>query len=292
MNWSALPSLSALRAFSAYATSGSVNAAGAALNVSHAAISQQIRALEGHLGVTLLERGARQATLTHEGETLARTLAESFGAMAATVEALTGADATRPLQISATPSFVGGWLMPRLAGFREKHPEIHLMIDPSATVQKLEPGGIDVALRYGNGSWPGLEAELLIESPIAIVAAPELVKDRKITSPADLADFHWLQELGTNEATEWLASHGAAQSADRGLVALPGNLMIEAARQGQGAAIAARVFVEPDIKAGRLQLLFEDTRKKGYHIVTRPGPPRPPLKAFLHWLRREAAKAD
>ncbi|SMX47467.1 LysR family transcriptional regulator [Maliponia aquimaris] len=291
MNWSALPPLSALRAFAAYAETRSVSSAGALLNVSHAAISQQMRALEGHLGLALLDRSGRQMALTPEGETLARTLAEAFGSIALTVEALTGADAARPLQISTTPTFAAAWLMPRLHGFRERHPEINLMIDPSAQVQALEPGGIDVALRYGDGHWPGLESELLVRSPIVVVAAPELVGTRQIASPADLRDEHWLQELGTSETTDWFKRHGVDRDAGRGYTALPGNLMMEAARAGQGFAICAGVFVEQDIQAGRLCKLFEDTRKSGYHIVTRPGVPRPPLKAFLTWLRREAAKS-
>lgn len=290
MNWSALPSLSALKAFAAYAETRSVTKAGDALNVSHAAISQQLRSLEGDLGVALLDRSARRMTLTAEGETLARSLLDGFGVIAMTIEALTGADATRPLQISTTPTFASAWLMPRLSQFREKHPEISLTIDPSAIVQPLVPGGIDVALRYGSGDWPGLSAELLVRSPIVVVAAPQLVGTDDISSPADLREYHWLQELGTNEATDWFARHGVDRDAGRGYASLPGNLMLEAARAGQGIAITAGVFVEQDVEAGRLRVLFEDTQNKGYFLVTRPGVLRPPLKAFTTWLKREARR--
>ena len=291
MNWMTLPPLSALRAFAAYAQTRSVSGAGGLLNVSHAAISQQMRTLESHLGVALLDRSGRQLILTPEGETLARSLVEAFGNISQTVDALTGADASRPLQISVTPTFAAAWLMPRLNGFRERHPDIDLMIDPSSKVQPLEPGGFDMALRYGDGDWPGLESEPLIRSPIVVVAAPSLVGLREITSPADLRDYHWLQELGTNEATDWFARHGVHRDAGLGFTALPGNLMLEAARAGQGVAIVAGVFAEPDVQAGRLRKLFEDRLEKGYHMVTRPGLPRAPLKAFLTWLRREARKS-
>lgn len=290
MDWRSLPPLSSLRAFAAYAQSGSVSTAGEALNVSHAAISQQLRALETHMGVALLDRSGRQMALTAEGETLARSLREGFGQIAATIEALTGADATRALQISTTPTFAAAWLLPRMASFRAAHPEISLMIDPSAEVRALQPSGIDMALRYGDGNWPGLDAELFVESPIAIVAAPDLVAGNPVDTPADLMGYHWLQEFGTTEATSWFAHHGIERDAGLGYTSLPGNLMLEAARQGQGVAILARVFAEEDIAAGRLRVLFEDTRSKGYWIVTRPGVHRPPLKAFLAWLRREAAK--
>ncbi len=292
MDWRALPPLSALRAFAAYADHRSVEKAGAALGVSHAAISQQMRNLETHLGLALLDRQGRRLALTDDGERLAEALLDGFGAMARITDELTGRDAGRALEISATPGFAATWLMPRLPGFRARHPEISLTIDPSAGLRTLEPGGLDVAIRYGNGTWPGLDAELLVQSPIAVVAARALVGDSHIDSPADLRRFPWLQELGTNEATDWFAEHGIERDCSQGMTGLPGNLMIEAARQGHGIAITARLFVEPDIAAGRVRLLFEDSRKKGYWLVTRPGVMRPPLRHFVSWLRREAAKAS
>ena len=101
MNWSSLPPLAALRAFAAYTETRSVNAAGGLLNVSHAAISQQMRALESHLGVALLDRSGRKLALTHEGETLGRNLIEAFGSITQTVEALTGAEVGQRYAVSA-----------------------------------------------------------------------------------------------------------------------------------------------------------------------------------------------
>ncbi|TNF19679.1 MAG: LysR family transcriptional regulator [Rhodobacteraceae bacterium] len=291
MHWTTLPPLAALRAFAAFAERGGVQQAGAALNVSHAAISQQIRNLEADLGVSLLDRSGRAMTLTPEGRRLADVLLESFGAMARITGEITGRDADRPLMVSTTPSFASAWLMPRLASFREAHPEISLMIDPTSEVKPLAPGGIDVALRFGSGGWPGLESELLVRSPIALVAATSLVGDRDYADLAELRKFHWFEELGTNEATEWFARLGIDRAQSGGLSSLPGNMMMEAARQGQGVAITARVFVEEDIAAGRLRVLHEDTRKTGYFLITRPGVQRPPVRAFVRWVRRQAETA-
>lgn len=288
MDWLSLPPLSALRAFCAYAETGSVTLAGTALNVSHAAISQQIRKLEDRLGLALVDRGGRQMRLTAEGRQLAHALGEGFGTIAQTVAALTNHEADRPILVSATPSFASGWLMPRLSGFREAHPDISLTIDPSVEVKSLQPGGVDVALRYGAGQWPGLEAVRLIRSPVVVVAQPALIGDRQIASAAELGYLPWLQEYGTSETTDWMARQGVVRRASHALTALPGNLLLEAARQGQGVAIAPRVFVEDDIAAGRLRLLFEADLHKGYYMVTRPGPQRPALKAFTRWLRRQA----
>ncbi|SEQ02823.1 LysR family transcriptional regulator, glycine cleavage system transcriptional activator [Thalassovita taeanensis] len=267
-----------------------MSAAGTALNVSHAAISQQIKALEAHLGVTLLDRSTRLPGLTADGARLAEALEQGFDTVARAVAELTGADANRPLQLSVTPSFASGWLMPRLADFRHHHPQIDLMIDPTSEVKTLAPGGIDIALRYGNGQWPGLQAERLISSPIVIVAAPGVVDGEGPHAPEDLRNYHWLQELGTSEATDWLDLHGVTPDRAKGMTTLPGNLMIDAARNGQGIGVVARVFVAADIDAGRLIQLFQDDRRKGYYVVTRPGVQRPPLRAMVNWLRKQAAE--
>lgn len=288
MNWADLPPLTALRAFAAYADTGSMAAAGARLNVSHAAISQQIRTLEDHLGLSLIDRARGGGTLTAEGQVLADTALTGFGDIARLAAELTGRDAERPLHISTTPSFAAFWLMPRLAAFRQRHPDLSLMVDPSPALRPLTPGGIDIAIRYGNGTWAGLDADLLLPSSIAIVAAPALVGTADYASPADLADFHWLQEMGTNEATEYLRKHGAEVNKARGLTSMPGNLMIEAARAGQGIAVTARAFVQPELDQGRLRLLFEDDRKQGYFLVRRPCVMRAAARSLYTWLITEA----
>lgn len=287
VNWRNFPQLSALRAFSAFAQAGGLEQAGARIGVTHAAISQQIRALEAHLGLPLVERGGRRLALTHEGRKLAETLQTSFAAIAATLADLTGADASKPLRITTTTTFAGGWLMPRLPDFRARHPGIDLMIDPSPEVRDIGHEA-DVGIRYGNGDWPGLASQLLLRSGVIIVAAPSLVPPGAPTTPEHLANLPWLQELGTTEATAFLDKHGLRRGQAAGMISLPGNLMLDAARDGQGVAIVVRDFVAADLAAGRLRLLYEDGDDEGYHLVTRPGPLRPPLQIFCRWLLRQA----
>src|SRR5688572_1443612 len=107
----ALPPLAALRALAAFAETGSVVAAGAVLNVSHPAVSQQLRALETHLGVALFDRGGRGLRLTAGGERLAAAVTAGFAQMVRAVEELTGADADRPLMVTTTAAFASGWLL-------------------------------------------------------------------------------------------------------------------------------------------------------------------------------------
>ena len=286
MDWLRMPPLAALRAFAAFAETGNVAAAGRALNVSHAAISQQLRALEGHLGAVLLDRSGRGLALNAEGQHLARALELGFGAIGAAVEELSRDSAARPLQVTLTPTFAVHWLMPRLASFRAAHPEIDLVLDPRGDLADPAPGGVDVAIRFGKGDWPGLAAELLLPAPMSVVAAPGLLDGRSVTCPEDLLGLPWLEELGTTEASKWLREHGV-DGRVRTRLTLPGNLLLDAVREGQGVAVAVRPFIEADLTAGRLAELFTSDGGRGYHIVTRPGVLRPPAKAFAAWLKRQ-----
>jgi LysR family glycine cleavage system transcriptional activator len=290
IDWTRLPSLSALRAFCAFVQTGSVTAAGAALNVSHAAISQQLRSLEQHLGTSLFDRSSRALELTDDGRDLARALEDGFGRIAAGVESLTNADAQRPLNVACTPTFASAWLMPRLGGFQSEHPGIDMIVTPSPALTDPAPGGIDLAIRYGDGAWSGLDSEPLISSPLMVVGAPSLFKGETPSEPRDLIRYPWLDELGTTESSSWLAAHGLENEKVLSRTQVPGNLMLDGARNGHGIAVSTRIAVAEDLEAGRLVAVFEDRPEAGYHLVTRPGVQRAPLKAFLRWIRRQALK--
>jgi LysR family transcriptional regulator, glycine cleavage system transcriptional activator len=289
MDWRTLPPLAALRAFAALAATGSFTRAGAALNVSHAAVSQQVRALEDRLGVSLVARHGRRGALTAEGERLAAALETAFEAIGRAVDELTGGDASRPLHVSTTPAFATGWLMPRISAFRHEHPEVELMLNPTAETVELTPGGIDVAIRYGNGAWRGLDADLLLPTTYVLVAAPSLIAGRRIAEPRDILDLPWLQELGTNEMSAWLRERGVVTPKKENITHMPGHLVHEGLRNGDGVSATSRVLVERELADGQLVVLFEEAPPDlGYYIVTRPGVQRPPLKTFLAWLKRHA----
>ena len=287
MDWRGMPPMAGLRAFAAFAEHRNVVRAGAALNVSHAAVSQQLRSLESDLDVPLFRRTGRQLQLTDEGETLAQAVLLGFGAIENALREISLRGAARPLHISCTPMFATHWLMPRLSEFRLTNPDIDLVLDPRGEVVDLTAGGIDLAIRYGAGRWPGLEAEALLISPMVVIAAADLLGKRRVRSPQELLDFPWLEELGTTEAAHWLRSRGVADALRGARTFLPGNLLMQAVRQGQGVAVSVRDFVAEDLEAGRLVELFCEDDARGYHIVTRPGVQRPQLRAFVTWLRRQ-----
>lgn len=291
IDWLSLPSLTALRALAALSETGSTVAAGARLNVSHAAISQQVKGLEEHLGLALVQRGGKALELTEEGRLLAEAVLNGVTGIEETVRRLCGEEASRPVLVTCTPTLASYFLMPRLAEYQLAHPEVSLMIDPTPQLRDVGPGGADIALRYGNGTWPGLDAHLLVRSPIAVLASPDLIPWEITPTPAELADYPWFQELGTNEASDFLGWQGAQLNPTRGLTSLPGNLMIEALRSGRGVGAMAKAFAVPDLEAGRLRLLHEDARKKGYYLLTRPESTRPAARDFARWLRREARQS-
>jgi LysR family glycine cleavage system transcriptional activator len=289
MDWSGLPSLNSLRAFAAVADTGSYTQAATALNVSHAAVSQQVKALEERLGVPLIARDGRGIMLTEEGATLARDLAAGFAAIRRGVETLTGADAERPVQVTMSPAFAVQWFMPRIMDFQERHPEIMLMLNPTAEVVELKPGGIDLAIRYRDKRGPKAKVDPVLIADMVVVGTPALIGEQEITDPATLVNLPWLQQYGTNEVADWMARHDVTLQRPLMITHMPGNLIMEAVRRGDGITYTARPWVEEELRSGQLIELFSERAFGTYYIQTRPGVLRPPVRTLVRWLKRQAA---
>lgn len=284
-----LPSLTALRAFDAVARDGGFSAAARALNVTHAAIAQQVRALERDLGVPLLYRQGRGLTLTEEGETLAAALRDGLGQIAAAVAQITGPAQTRPLRVTMTPSFASQWLMPRLRGFWSAHPDVPLTLHPDKRVIDLHREGMDLAIRFGDGNWPGLDVTLLTPAAYAIVAAPSLLAGRDSLTRDDMRTLPWVIEEDWPEQTLWLRRFGIDPDGLTGLRVPTEELALEAARQGFGLHLELPALIEDDLARGRLVTVHKGTPEGlGYFLVTRPGPAKPALRLFTRWLRSVA----
>ena len=289
MKWSDLPSLNSLKAFAAVAETESFSRAGQALNVTHAAVIQQVKALEAWLGVSLVRREGRGVKLTQEGVLLARDLAAGFASLRRGVEGLRDVDAQRPVQVSMSPAFAVSWLMPRLVDFQKQHPDITLLLNPTSELVELKPGGIDLAIRYADRRRLKEPIDPVLIADMVVVGTPSLIGTRRLADAAALTEMPWLQELGTNEVADWLAMHGAPVDRPLMISHMPGNLIMEAVRRGDGITYTARPFVEEEIRSGRLVELFSDKAFGIYYIKTRPGVPRRPVKAFISWLKRQAA---
>jgi LysR family glycine cleavage system transcriptional activator len=288
MEWSGLPSLNSLRAFSAVAETGSYSAAAAQLNVTHAAVSQQVKILEAHLGIALAHREGRGIRLTAEGARLAHDLGAGFSAIRRGIETLTEASAARPVQITMSPAFAVEWLMPRIMEFQYQHPDIPLMLNPTAEVVELKPGGIDVAIRYRDRHRLDKEVTPVLVSDMILIGTPSLLGGRRFDAPESLMDLPWLQELGTNEAADWMAGHGVKLNRPLMINHMPGNLIMEAVRRGDGITYTARAFFRDDLRSGKVVELFSDSANGIYHIEIAPGALRPSVKTFATWLKEKA----
>lgn len=290
MNWNGIPPLASLRAFEAAGRCLNYSAAGRELNVSHAAITQQVKALENHLGFRLASRAGKGIELTPEGQFLFDHLSRGFAVIAEGLSELSTTEAERPVHVTMTPSFAANWFMPRMQLFRASHPETDLTINPTPDLIDLRNARCDVAIRFGTGDWHNVDTELLLPSNFVIVSAPDLLPDDWNGNPQDFLRLPWLEELGSDEVGHWMAEQGLVMPVSTHITSLPGYMMLTALRNGQGVAAAARILVEEDLAEGRLMILHETSRENtsGYHLVQQSGIQRPAVKQFVRWIRREA----
>lgn len=285
MDWRHIPSLTSLRAFEAVARTSGFSVAARELNVTHAAISQQVRGLEAELGVPLVIRSGRGMEITVQGEALAAALSEGFGTIEAAIMALAAQDKDRPVGVTATAAFTSEWLMPRLRDFWKTHPDIAISLHPDPRPVDLRRDGMDLGVRYGRGNWPGVQAQLLTSARMVVAADPSLVPEPGPLSLERLQSLPWVLMSDWPEQRAWLESIGLDLSRLHVTVVLTEELAMTAARQGLGLVVQDRALVDQDIASGRLTLVHdrEDTLP-AYFLVTAPGPLRRPAQIFYDWL--------
>jgi LysR family transcriptional regulator, glycine cleavage system transcriptional activator len=287
-DWRSMPSMTALRAFAATAELRNFSQAARVLNVTHAAVAQQVRALEEALGHPLVQREGRGVSLTAEGEQLAEALAEGFGAIQRGLEALRAGEADRPVRVTLTASFAAQWLMPRLKDFWRQHPDIGLSLHPDSRVVDLLRERMDLAIRYGNGDWPGVEAEHLTSARLVIAGAPSLIGDRDPTVE-EMARMDWVLSRNWAEQDAYLRLLGLDPTALSSTDISSEELALAAARQGLGLVVESVALIESDVAEGRLRIVHESREKlPAYFIVTLPGPKRAAARAFLKWLKSQS----
>jgi LysR family glycine cleavage system transcriptional activator len=294
MDWRDIPSLSALRAFEAAVRHGSHSGAAREMNVTHAAIAQHVRALEAHFGQPLMRRDGRGVTATEAGRRLAADLARGFGDIVAGVRALNLGAETRPLSVTTTPSFAENWLMPRLAAFWAAHPEIALTVTADPGVQDLRREGHVLAIRCGQGRWPGLEVERLTSARTVAVAHPDLARRVGVggsapfpTTLAGIRHLPWAIDTNYREFLQWFIADGIDPDTLKRTDLGSNAMVLAACRSGVGASIQPMAIVEQDIADGRLVVLAEQPDEHlAYYLVRLPGAMSPRLKIFVTWLKR------
>lgn len=300
---SRLPPLNALRAFVVAARHLSFSKAAAELFVTPAAVSQQVRQLEEHLGCALFRRGPRNLMLTDEGQACLPGLNAAFEGLAQALAEIDAAGARGALTVSVAPSFAAKWLVPRLENFAARFPDISVRVSASVGLTDFETDAIDCAIRYGAGGYAGLEVEHLLDERVVPVCSPGLLTGgAELKRPDDLAAFTLLHDDSPDldpscpTWTMWLRAAGAASvDAQRGLHFNASSLVIEAAMAGQGVALAKERLAERDLAAGRLVPVFRASKPLtfAYYFVCPPEKlSLAKVQAFRTWLREEAAASS
>jgi LysR family glycine cleavage system transcriptional activator len=294
-----LPPLSALRAFEATARLLSFGKAAAELNVTPAAISHQIHALEEDLGVRLFHRLNRSIELTASARVLLPGLSDAFLGIHASVRRLRAHNDTGTLTVTASPSIAAKWLVLRLHRFQAQHPDIDVRISTSDDVVDLTKGDFDLAIRYGTGRYPGLDVELLLQNEVFPACSPRLLEaGPALRVPDDLRHHALIHDQAVDRDplaptwAMWLKAAGVRDvPAASGLTFSFGYMALEAALAGHGVVLAYSTIAAADLAAGRLVRLFSLALPDlfAYYIVTAPGAlDRPKVRAFRTWLRQEA----
>ncbi|HLX30584.1 MAG TPA: transcriptional regulator GcvA [Casimicrobiaceae bacterium] len=289
-----IPPMQALRAFEAAARLRSLSLAAEALNVTHGAISHQIKALEASLGVPLVERAGRGIRVTDDGERFAARVRGALAEIANAMREASERNNPRQLRVSVTPSFAARWLLPRLGNFLAKHSDVDLDVRSTITLVDFRRDDADVAIRHGFGSWPDVQAEPILTDSFFPVCSPKL-KPRLPRSPADLAHYTLLRS-----DDEWWKPWFEAVGLDwpepsRGPIFNDSALMLQAAVDGQGIALARRSLLGNDVKNRLLVRLFDIDvpAPRRYWLVY---PPRlassPKLALFRAWLLEETASDE
>ncbi|MGI9464326.1 MAG: transcriptional regulator GcvA [Aestuariivirgaceae bacterium] len=292
-----LPPTNSLVVFEAAARHHNFTRAAEELDVTQSAVSRQIQLLEDHLGTSLFQRHSRGLELTPEGERLHRAVAMGLEHIANVAADIRRHRGPGELTISSSVTFASYWLMARLANFRAAHPEIELRLVASSPVYDLTAAGIDLAIRYGDGEWPGVEAVRLFDDEIWPVCAPRYLEGRKkISSPADLlgATLLHLDKFDRNWVT-WDAFLSAfdvtGKPEQRGLIYDNYLVLIQSALRGEGIALCGRRLAEDFIAQGDLVRPITEALKsdRGFYLLRpREQPMSHAAREFHNWLLSEA----
>jgi len=311
-----LPPLTALRAFEAAARHGNFVKAAAELGVTPGAVSQHVKALESQLGLVLFRRQARGVRLTEAGRAYLPGIADGFDRLArATLQVHDGAGGgvlAGRLSVTVLPSFAAGWLVRRLPEFRARHPDIDLLIRSERQTIDLHREDADLAIRYGLGDFPNLEATHLLREEIFPVCAPALLNaDPPLRAPADLARHDLLHDAGALGNEPWirwqpwldfwgldfwgLDEFGLSDAAKRPRLHFTDSVQLfQAALLGQGVALGRSVLIGDELAAGRLVRPFAVSRPSSYAyyaVTTRAARANPRVTAFIAWLVAETQPA-
>ncbi|MBS0296355.1 MAG: transcriptional regulator GcvA [Proteobacteria bacterium] len=289
-----LPPFMALRALEAATRLRSYTRAAEELHVTHGAVSHQIRRLEEEFGLKLFRREGNAMAPTEPALKLAAKVAQAIRLMQQGADELSAQRGAKTLVISTLQSFAIRWLAPRLAGFAEAAPEVEVEVRTDDRLADFVHDGVDVAIRYGSGGWPGVEARELFSERLFPVCSPAFLKAHPLERMEDLGRVPLLRHNRRAWAL-WFRSAGLDMAEPTsGLVFDDSNLLIAAAANGLGVALAPSTLAESEIAAGRLVRPFPVSveAEYGYFLVWRADSRKgETIARFRDWMLGEAGRA-
>jgi LysR family glycine cleavage system transcriptional activator len=290
-----LPPLNALKSFEAAARHESFTRAAEELCVTQGAVSHQIKALESALGIKLFHRERQRLIVTDAGREYLAVLRDALDRIAFGTERLVRRQRSGLLTVSTSPDFAAKWLVHRLGRFSQAHPDIELRISGSLHHVDFAREEVDLAVRHGDGNWPGLHAmRLAAEQLFAVCSAKLATGRRRLCKPEDLLKFPLLHLDERKDWSRWLEAAGVVGAElPHGTVLNQASMIIDAAIDGQGVALARTLLAARDLIDGRLIRPFTVALRlsKSYWIVCpKATATLPKIALFRDWLVAEAAR--
>jgi LysR family glycine cleavage system transcriptional activator len=290
-----LPPLNNLKAFEAAARHESFTRAAEELCVTQGAVSQQVKALEEGLGIKLFNRERQRLVITEAGRDYLTIVRDALDRIAVGTERLLQRQNAGVLTVSTSPDFAAKWLVHRLGHFAEVHSGIDLRV--SATLHHVDFAReeVDLAVRHGEGNWPGLDSVQLSAEQLFAVCSPKLLSGRRrLGMPADILKFPLIHLDSRTDWMRWLRTAAVDEGAvTHGPVLNRASMVIDAAINGQGVALARTTLAAWDLITGRLVRPFPDALplSKTYWIICPKATSNvPKIVTFRNWLLSEAAE--
>lgn len=295
-----LPPLNAVRAFEAAARHLSFTRAADELFVTQGAVSHQVKLLEKWFGFLLFDRHKRELQLTEKGEAYLRALRVMLNDLHAATRALLDEDSERLLCVSVPESFAVNWLIDRLKGFREQHPDLDIRLtsqnqidDFGNVIPEEGPNWVDLRIRYGRGKWPGLHVTKLFDEDVFPVCSPTLLAGRAVPQSVEqLNDFGLIHDDMQMSWESWARSAGSTQPmSSRGPKFSHSHMALQAAIEGDGVVLGRSVLVFDALDSGRLvrPLKLSVPAEHSYYLLCQQGMVGDSrVTAFTTWLLGEA----
>jgi LysR family transcriptional regulator, glycine cleavage system transcriptional activator len=282
----------AISVFHAAARSGSISKAASALGVTPSAVSQQIQALEVHLGAALMVKVGRGVALTEEGERFFAMIVDEIERITEATNRIRGLRTIATLTVRATPSLSSKWLLPRLAAFLDSHPELEVRLDGTNEPTDFSKENIDLEIRHGEGRWLGLHVEGFAEESFLPVCSPSYCRPESM-DPGDLPQFRLIQSVKSQvQWGHWFLAAGVTPSERlRRVLFDRTHMAIDAAAAGMGIALESNLMMWRELHDGQLVCPVRSPpstlRTTQWVVYPRDHLRHNKVRVFLEWLWSE-----